>query len=171
MIPIPWLGVRAYDKTIFRLLPLFWKKKLKEAYEITFLSVCVSESVHLSGYPPSNFCYEVYEITFLSVCPLNSGGFLRGPYRIKGSQDSVVGIATCYGLDDRGVGVPVPEGSRMSLLHVVQTGSGAHPASYPWVPGALSPRIKLTTHLQLVPRSRKCGSICRLPHMPSWRSA
>jgi hypothetical protein len=31
--------------------------------------------------------------------------------------------------------------------------------------------VKLTTHLQLVPRSRKCGSIHPLPHMPSWRSA
>jgi hypothetical protein len=31
--------------------------------------------------------------------------------------------------------------------------------------------VKLTTHLQLVPRSRKCGSIHPLPHTPSWRSA
>jgi hypothetical protein len=30
-------------------------------------------------------------------------------------------------------------GQEFSLLHVVQTGSGAHPASYPMVPGALSP--------------------------------
>jgi hypothetical protein len=30
--------------------------------------------------------------------------------------------------------------------------------------------VKLT-HLQLVPRSRKCGSIQPLPHTPSWRSA
>jgi hypothetical protein len=31
--------------------------------------------------------------------------------------------------------------------------------------------VNLTTHLQLVPRSRKCGSIHPLPHMPSWRNA
>jgi hypothetical protein len=31
--------------------------------------------------------------------------------------------------------------------------------------------VKLTTHLELVPRLRKCGSIHALPHMPSWRSA
>jgi hypothetical protein len=36
--------------------------------------------------------------------------------------DSVVGIATAYGLDDRGVEVQVP---------VVHNGSGARPASYP----------------------------------------
>jgi hypothetical protein len=30
--------------------------------------------------------------------------------------------------------------------------------------------VKLTTHLQLVPRSRKCGSIHPLPHTSSWRN-
>jgi hypothetical protein len=46
------------------------------------------------------------------------------------SRDSIVGIATSYGLDDRGVGVRVP-GQQFSLLHVVQTDSGVHPTSYP----------------------------------------
>jgi hypothetical protein len=41
-----------------------------------------------------------------------------------------VGIATGYGLDGRGVGVRFPIGSSI-LLCRVQTGSGAHPASYP----------------------------------------
>jgi hypothetical protein len=31
--------------------------------------------------------------------------------------------------------------------------------------------VKPTTHLQLVPRSRKCGFIHPLPHTPSWCSA
>jgi hypothetical protein len=31
--------------------------------------------------------------------------------------------------------------------------------------------VKLTTHLQLVPRARKCGSVHPLPLTPSWRSA
>jgi hypothetical protein len=47
------------------------------------------------------------------------------------SRDSSVGIVTGYWLDGRGVGVQVPEGREFSLLHVVQTGSGNHPASYP----------------------------------------
>jgi hypothetical protein len=44
-----------------------------------------------------------------------------------------------------------------SLLHSVQTGSGAHPASYPMrtgvpFPGGLSGRgLKLNTHFHLVP--------------------
>jgi hypothetical protein len=46
------------------------------------------------------------------------------------SRDSAVGIATGYRLDDQGVGVRVPVGANFSLLHVVQTGSGADPVSY-----------------------------------------
>jgi hypothetical protein len=42
-----------------------------------------------------------------------------------------VGIATGYGLDDREVGIGVLVRSRISLLHVVQPGSEAHPTSYP----------------------------------------
>jgi hypothetical protein len=49
---------------------------------------------------------------------------------ISGSRDSSVGIATSYGLDDQGVGVGVPVGSKIFLLHVIQTGSGAQAASY-----------------------------------------
>jgi hypothetical protein len=43
---------------------------------------------------------------------------------------SAVGIAIAYGLHDREVGVRVPVWLEFSLLHIVQTGSGAHPASY-----------------------------------------
>jgi hypothetical protein len=51
----------------------------------------------------------------------------RNPF---GSRDSSVGTATGKGLDGRGVGVWVPVGAGYFVLHVVQTGSGAHPASY-----------------------------------------
>jgi hypothetical protein len=40
------------------------------------------------------------------------------------------GKALGYGLDDRGVRFPAGAGN-FSLHHRVQTGSGAHPASYP----------------------------------------
>jgi hypothetical protein len=39
------------------------------------------------------------------------------------SWDSIVDIATGYGLDDQGV--------RVRVLHVIQTASGVHPTSYP----------------------------------------
>jgi hypothetical protein len=45
--------------------------------------------------------------------------------------DSSVGIATSYWLDDLEVGVRVPVKQEFSLLHVVHTGSGVHPTSYP----------------------------------------
>jgi hypothetical protein len=58
------------------------------------------------------------------------------------SRDIADGAATGYGLDDRGVGVRVPVGEEFSLLHVVQTGSGAHPACYPMGTGGSFPRSK-----------------------------
>jgi hypothetical protein len=54
----------------------------------------------------------------------------------------VVGIASGYGLDDRGVGVRVPVGSRILFSKFSKTGSGAHPASYPKGTGALSHGVK-----------------------------
>jgi hypothetical protein len=41
------------------------------------------------------------------------------------SHGSSVGMAAGYGLDDRWVGVAAPV-----VLHIIQTGSRAHPASY-----------------------------------------
>jgi hypothetical protein len=53
------------------------------------------------------------------------------------SRGSSVGIVTDYGLDYQSSGVWFPEVAvNSSLLHRVQIGSGAHPASYPmgtWV--------------------------------------
>jgi hypothetical protein len=72
------------------------------------------------------------------------------------SRDSVVGIATCYGLDDRGVGVQVPVGVR---IFTSRPALGSTQPPIQWVPGAISPGVsggglKLTIHLHLVPRSR-----------------
>jgi hypothetical protein len=60
----------------------------------------------------------------------------RNLYRILAnwpmSRDSSVGIVTGYGLHDWMIGVRVPAGAgNFCLPHHVQTGSGAHPASYP----------------------------------------
>jgi hypothetical protein len=46
-------------------------------------------------------------------------------------QSVSVGIATGYGLDDGGVGVRVPVGSRIFSSPRRTDRSGAHPASYP----------------------------------------
>jgi hypothetical protein len=93
------------------------------------------------------------------------------------SRNSAVGIATGYGLDDRGVVVRVPAGSRIfsSPRRPVRLwGSPSLLSNGYW---GLFPRgesgrgVTLTTHLQLAPRSRKRGSIHPLPHTSSWRSA
>jgi hypothetical protein len=62
--------------------------------------------------------------------------------------------------------VRVPAGAgNFSLHHRVQTGSGAHPASYPVGTRGFSPGskaaggVKLITHLHLMPRSRMRGAI------------
>jgi hypothetical protein len=61
------------------------------------------------------------------------------------SWDSAVGIATGYGLYDRGVGVGVPVWSRIF--------SSPHRPDWLWGPPNLLPNgyrdVKLTTHLQL----------------------
>jgi hypothetical protein len=63
----------------------------------------------------------------VKCCPLKNvySGF-SSVYGKGRSWDSAVGIATGYELDGRGDGVRVPGREEFSLLHVVQTGSGAH---------------------------------------------
>jgi hypothetical protein len=59
------------------------------------------------------------------------------------SLDSSVGIATGYGLDDRGVGVRVPESVKNFLFSTssrLALGSTQPPIQ--WLPGALSPGLK-----------------------------
>jgi hypothetical protein len=80
---------------------------------------------------------------FLAWCLVKYRGNFTLPFaRYKKSRDSSVGIALGYGLDDRGSRVRFPAGAGNFSLHRVQNGSGAHPASYQRVPGALSLRVE-----------------------------
>ena len=86
---------------------------------------------------------------------------------LYGGPVSVVGIATCYGLD--GPGIESRWGARFSAS--VQTGPAAHPASCKMAtgsfPGVKSGRgVTLTPHPLLVPWPRKCGTIPLLPYGP-----
>jgi hypothetical protein len=79
-----------------------------------------------------------------------------------------------FPLKGRGSSPGTVKNSHFSMLSRPALGSTQPPIQ--WVPGALSRGsigrgVKLTTHLQLVPRSSKCESINPLPHTPSWRSA
>jgi hypothetical protein len=84
------------------------------------------------------------------------------------------GIVTDFGLDNWGVGVQVLIGDRTVSVCIIQTGSGAHPASYPigaW--GSFhgvqqsDREADYSPHLQLVFRSRKRGPIQPLLYTPS----
>jgi hypothetical protein len=61
---------------------------------------------------------------------------------VYGSWDIAVGIATGYGLEDREFKALVPIRSGIFFTHVVQTGSGAHPAFYPMGARGSFPRNK-----------------------------
>jgi hypothetical protein len=73
--------------------------------------------------------------------------------RLLYEPGSSVSIVSDYRLDDRAIRVRSPaEAKDISCNLCVQTGSGAHPASWTMVPGVLSPGLKrgrgvtLTTH-------------------------
>jgi hypothetical protein len=60
------------------------------------------------------------------------------------SRDSVISTTADYGLDDQGGSSSSPDMDKIfSLLHVIQTGSGAHPALYPMGTGAALPGGKV----------------------------
>jgi hypothetical protein len=85
-------------------------------------------------------------------------------------RDIAVGTATGYGLEVLGAGVQV-------LVGVKFFSFPRHPDWF-WDPPSLLSKeyqgifpcgfMKMTTHLQLVPRSRIRGSIYPLPHTSSW---
>jgi hypothetical protein len=86
------------------------------------------------------------------------------------SRDSAVGIATSYGLDDRGIGVRVPVGSR------IFTSLRSTQPPVQWVTGALSPGVKrLGREVDHSPPTsaevKKMWIYTSTPHTPSWRSA
>jgi hypothetical protein len=69
----------------------------------------------------------------------------------------------------------IPDRDRkFSSHHRIQTGSGAHPASYPvgtggsFSGGKAAGGVKLTAHLRLVLRSRMRGAIPPLLYMSLW---
>jgi hypothetical protein len=67
--------------------------------------------------------------------------FLSDPAVLM-SRDSAFGIATGYGLDDRGSEFESRQGQEFFLRRIVQTGFGVYPTCYPLDTGAFSLGIK-----------------------------
>jgi hypothetical protein len=93
--------------------------------------------------------------------------YLLISYYCSQIRDSSVGIGTGYGLNDQGIAVRFPAVARdVSLLHSVQTRSGAHPASYQMSNGGSFPGRE-TDHSPL--SIAAVGVTPPLPRMYSWR--
>jgi hypothetical protein len=78
--------------------------------------------------------------SILKICSSGTSVGFQRTTRIK-SRDSVVGIATSYELDDRGVGIRVPEGSEIFSTSSRPALESTQPPIQ-WLPGALSPAVK-----------------------------
>jgi hypothetical protein len=90
-------------------------------------------------------------------------------------RNSSVGIATGYGLDGPN---SIAGYARFSLFHNLQTGSGAHPASYPmgcggglFSPGLKRSRREADHSPPSMAKVKNGGAIPPLPHMFSWSNA
>jgi hypothetical protein len=96
------------------------------------LKMCgtLSPLLHTSSYCGAEVQGQLYRYLIRWKFPAEAE-LLFPALKVK-SRGSSVGIALGYGLDDRGSRVLFPAGTEnFSLQHRVQTGSGAHPASYP----------------------------------------
>jgi hypothetical protein len=81
--------------------------------------------------------------------------------RYSKSRDSSVGIATGYGLDDRGVGILSPgRGKNFLFSTLSRLALGPTQSPIQWVPGIISPGVKRLGRESVYPP----------PHTPSWSS-
>jgi hypothetical protein len=151
-----------------------------ERVSLNYFLSWLRRKVKVKSDPPVNKCWRKLDVYFFTVVvPVNlqtSSFYEISFYQISHfrlafitnrGRHSSVGMAIGYGLDDRGIGVRVPIGSRIF--------SSPQRPDRLWGPPSLLSNgyrwVKLTTLLQIVPRSRKRGSIHPLPHTSSWRSA
>jgi hypothetical protein len=95
-----------------------------------------------------------------------------------GSRGSSGSTVSDYGLDDRAIEVRSPIGADFSSSLCVQTGSGAHPASYPMGTGGSFPGSKARPGRDAnhsPPFSAEVKNEKELyllsPHVPPWRVA
>jgi hypothetical protein len=125
-----------------------------------------------------NGCTYIDPLHINTVSPESKSGhhsWSTGGFNISYSQLIKAGIATGYGLDDQGSEF---KSSGSKNFHFSMSSRPTLRLTQPpvkWVPGAISLGVKRpgleADHLQLVPSSRKRGSIHPLPRTSSCHSA
>jgi hypothetical protein len=101
-------------------------------------------------------------------CPIH---FCPAPCAFRVRRDSSVGRVTGYGLE--GWGSFSVRGKGFSLFHSLQTGPGAHPASYPTGTGnsvIKRPESEAYRSHPFNAEVKNDGAIPPLAHMSSWHS-
>jgi hypothetical protein len=141
-----------------------------------FLSAVTISS---EGVPYSSSFQSVSAIAWLAKWPHNpisSSSYSESATVYKTSRGSTVGIATGYGRG-RPRGRSSSPGKVKNVLFSISSRPAPGPTQPPIqsVKGTLSPGVKRlgreADHLQLVPRSRRRGSIHPFPHTSSWCNA
>jgi hypothetical protein len=93
-----------------------------------------------TGHGEACHLLEQPELLSSSLSPVDIACRITYPIKRRGSRSSSVSIVSDYGLDDRTIGVRSPTGAeKFSSSPCVQTGSGAHPATYPMGTGGPFP--------------------------------
>jgi hypothetical protein len=161
----PLFSMKIYSSSHFILNTLFASKNF-----LSFLVFILRGSVRAECWPSLTSpdwvgCSQICQLKFINVAT-----FRPKLYNFMYIRVSSGSIVSDYGLDDRAIGVRSPAGAKdFSSILCVQTGFGAHPASYPMGTGILSSGVKrgrgviLTTHPHLVPRSRMSRSYTSSP--------
>jgi hypothetical protein len=107
-----------------------WHMRTDRHDQYAIVSCRSRQKVYVLRYRVSN-CHGLLikspGFSFCDMCAL----FTEGLSALMTKRDSPVGIATGYELDDWGAGVWIKLDREFYLLHVVKTGSGAHPAFCP----------------------------------------
>jgi hypothetical protein len=129
--------------------------------------VALGNSSNISSISPQN-------LYFLKSLVPSVGAYT---FRTISLQQPLISQRCSAGLQVGGSRVRVPAGAgNFSLPHRVQTGSAAHPTSYPMgtrgsFPGGKAAGGEADHSPPSSVEVKKCGAITPLPNTPSWRGA
>jgi hypothetical protein len=104
------------------------------------VATCITSEIEMHS---KTLHYRSTQILVSVSHTINRKYFVSILFYVSSRINLGVGIATGYGLDDRGFGVESWYSQEYSILNIVQTGSVVHPTSYPMGTGASFPGGKV----------------------------